>query len=70
MQKEALQTAVIHGGLNCEVVPEDDPKFKICYENKVPHPQIDFSKVTNINEWFYWLKNTVKPNVRYLGKFQ
>ena len=52
------------------MVPEDDPKFKICFENKVPNPQIDFSKVTNINEWFYWLKNTVKPNVRYLGKFQ
>ena len=27
LQKEALQTAVIHGGLTCEIVPSDDPRY-------------------------------------------
>ena len=26
LQKEALQTAVIHGELTCEIVPSDDPR--------------------------------------------
>ena len=47
-------------------------RYKECDEEKVPNPKIDFTKVRQINDWFYWLKNTVKPNVRvqewYNGK--
>ena len=30
LEKSALETAVIHGGTNCDTLPDDDPNFKPC----------------------------------------
>ena len=72
LQKEALKTAVIHGGLICGVGQEDDPRYIECDPEDVPHREIDFMQVKHVNDWYYWLNNTVKPNVRvqewYNGK--
>ena len=72
LQKEALKTAVIHGGLICGVGPEDDPRYIECDPEDVPRREIDFMQVKHVNDWYYWLNNTVKPNVRvqawYNGK--
>ena len=62
--KEAIKTAVIHGGIRCGVGDEDDPRYKECDKEKVPNPQIDFMKVRDVNDWYFWLLNTLKPNVR------
>ena len=64
LQKEAITTAVIHGGITCEIGDEDDYRYKECDEEKVPNPEIDFMKVKDVNGWYFWLLNTVKPNVR------
>ena len=72
LQKEALKTAIIHGGLICGVGPDDDPRYIECDPDDVPNPEIDFMQVRDVNHWYYWLNNTVKPNVRvqnwYNGK--
>ena len=64
LHKEAIKTAVIHGGIRCGVGDEDDPRYKECDREKVPNPQIDFMKVRDVNDWYFWLLNTLKPNVR------
>ena len=43
LEKDALQKSVIHGALNCEILPEDDPSYVPC--DHVPKPYIDFMKV-------------------------
>ena len=72
LEKEALQQAVIHGALNCGVLPEDDPGYIECDDEDVPEPYIDFMQVKDANEWWYWLEATLKSNVRvqqwYNGK--
>lgn len=45
LQKEVLQTAVVHGGLNCGVGQEDDPRYRECDEDAVPNPHVDLMKV-------------------------
>lgn len=72
LQKEALKTAVIHGGLTCGVGDPDDIRYKECDPEEVEFQEIDFMNIRQVNDWFYWLNNTVKPNVRvqewYNGK--
>ena len=53
LEKDALQKSVIHGALNCEILPEDDPAYIPC--DHVPKPYIDFMKVRDVNEWWYWV---------------
>ena len=48
LEKSALETAVIHGGTNCDTLPDDDPNFKACDSNAVPNPAVNFMKVRNI----------------------
>ena len=48
LEKSALETAIIHGGTNCDVLPDDDPNFKECDPEAVPDPWINFMKVQEI----------------------
>ena len=45
LEKAALETAIVHGGTNCDVLPDDDPNFKACDPEAVPDPWINFMKV-------------------------
>ena len=45
LEKSALETAIIHGGTNCDVLPDDDPNFKACDPDDVPDAWINFMKV-------------------------
>ncbi len=60
--QEALKTAIIHGGLTCEVGDSDDPLWKKCVNGE--DKKLDFMHVNDVNGWYYWLQNTVKTNVR------
>lgn len=70
LQKKVLETAVIHGGLNCDIGDKHEVGYREC---KFEHPDlVDFMKVSDINDWFMWLEYTLLPNVRvqnwYNGK--
>jgi hypothetical protein len=60
LEKAALETAVVHGGTNCDVLPEDDPSFKGCDPDGFIKDRnwINFMKVKN---WciFYMFRRTV-----------
>ena len=60
----SLQKAVIFGSLNCEILPDDDPAYQSCDPEDIPEPAIDFTKVRDVNEWWYWFDRTLMPNVR------
>ena len=45
LEKSALETAIIHGGTNCDILPDDDPNFKPCDPEAVPDEWINFMKV-------------------------
>ena len=45
LEKSALETAFIHGGTNCDILPDDDPNFKACDPEAVPDAWINFMKV-------------------------
>lgn len=64
LEKDAMAQAVVHGALNCGILPEDDPNYQSCDESTVPEPYVDFMKVRDVNEWWYWVDKTLKPNVR------
>ena len=59
-------------GWKCGIGEKDDNRYKECDPEKVPNPEIDFMKVKDVNSWYFWLLNTLKPNVRvqewYNGK--
>ena len=59
-----MEQQVIFGGLNCDILPTDDPKYKPCDERLVPHKYVNFMFVRDINEWYFWMKRTLIPNVR------
>ena len=59
LEKSALETAIIHGGTNCDVLPDDDPNFKACDPDDVPDAWINFMKVQ------YLLYISRKTNNRY-----
>lgn len=63
-EKDALQRAIVHGDLNCGILPEDDPNYQSCDVRFVPKPYIDFMQVRDVNEWWYWIDRTLMPNVR------
>jgi hypothetical protein len=42
--KDALAQSVVHGALNCGILPEDDPFYQACGE-EVTEPYVDFMKV-------------------------
>ena len=72
LQKQALETAVIFGGVNCEIVPDDDPRYRECTEEEMPHKHINFMNVKDMNDYWKWINDTVIQNVRvqnwYNGK--
>ena len=51
-------------GWKCGIGEKDDNRYKECDPEKVPNPEIDFMKVKDVNSWYFWLLNTLKPNVR------
>ena len=53
-EKAALETAVIFGGMTCEIVPDDDPAYKKCDRKEYPVPHINFMKVSTRR---FWLKS-------------
>ena len=53
LEKSALETAIIHGGTNCDTLPDDDPNFKACDGDAVPHPAVNFMKVTMTKSILY-----------------
>ena len=52
LHKEALAQSTVHGALNCEIVPDDDPTFQTCNPDFVPKPWVDFMKVRDVNEFW------------------
>ena len=48
LEKSALETAIIHGGTNCDTLPDDDPNFKACDPDAVPNSAVNFMKVRSI----------------------
>ena len=45
LEKDGMAQAVVHGALNCGILPDDDPNYQPCDSNYVPEPYIDFMKV-------------------------
>lgn len=35
LSKQAVESAVIFGGLNCDILPTDDPRYKKCNSDQV-----------------------------------
>ena len=72
LQKQSLETAIVFGGTVCEIVPDDDPRYKECTEETLPLDHVNFMKVKDVNDWWNWFKDTVMTNVRvqnwYNGK--
>ena len=64
LEKQQLESAIVFGGTTCELVPEDDPKFKECTEEMLPKPHVNFMKVKDVNDWWNWINDTVIQNVR------
>ncbi len=62
--KDAMAKQVVHGALNCGILPEDDPAYQSCKPEEVTEPYIDFMQVGNPNEFWYWMNRTLMPNVR------
>ena len=52
LEKDALAQSSVHGALNCEIVPDDDPTFQSCNPDYVPEPWVDFMQVRDVNEWW------------------
>ena len=50
LEKSALETAVVHGGTNCDVLPEDDPSYKPCDPDDPPPHWLNFMKVKGL--WY------------------
>ena len=72
LQKQALETAVIFGGVTCEIVPDDDPRYRECTDEEMPEKHVNFMNIKDINEYWKWINDTVIQNVRvqnwYNGK--
>ena len=72
LQKQQMETAIVFGGTTCEIVPDDDPRYKPCTEETLPKHHVNFLKVRDVNDWWLWINDTVLPNVRvqnwYNGK--
>ena len=50
--KSSMESAVIHGGLNCDILPNDDPRYKKCKAAEVQKPYINFANVKDVNDWW------------------
>ena len=48
LEKSALEKAVVFGGLNCDILPEDDPNYIACDEDNPPDSWLNFMKVNEI----------------------
>ena len=72
LQKQQMETKLIFGSTTCEIVPEDDPRYKDCDEESLPYPHVNFMKIKDVNHWWAWINDTVIPTVRvqnwYNGK--
>ena len=72
LQKQALETAVIFGGVTCEIVPDDDPRYRECTDEEMPEKHVNFMNIKDMNEYWKWINDTVIQNVRvqnwYNGK--
>ena len=72
LQKQSLESSIIHGGLSCEIVEKDDPRYKKCTNDDYSLDKINFMKTKSVNDWYKWLDKTLFPNVRvqpwYNGK--
>lgn len=64
MEKSALESALIFGGTNCDVLQPDDPRFKACTDADVPIRHVNFNMVKDVNQWWGWMEMTLIPNVR------
>ena len=72
LQKQALETALIFGGVTCEIVPDDDPRYRECTDEEMPEKHVNFMNIRDMNEYWKWINDTVIQNVRvqpwYNGK--
>ena len=64
LSKSAIESSVIFGGVNCDILPTDDPRFKKCKPGEIANPAVNFDKIGDVNDWYFWLENTLIPNVR------
>eukprot|EP00095_Tigriopus_kingsejongensis_P009158 maker-scaffold798_size95657-snap-gene-0.28 protein:Tk09158 transcript:maker-scaffold798_size95657-snap-gene-0.28-mRNA-1 annotation:"polycystic kidney disease protein 1-like 2-like" len=64
LSKQSLESSIIFGGLNCEIYPTDDPRYKPCLKDEVENKFVNFNNIRDVNEWYYWLEHTLLPNVR------
>ena len=63
-QRSALERSMIFAGMNCDILPEDDLRYKGCRPEELPEPAVMFTKVRDGNDWWTWFDNTLLPNVR------
>ncbi|XP_059084074.1 uncharacterized protein LOC131881274 [Tigriopus californicus] len=72
LSKQSLEASIIFGGLNCDIFPTDDPRYKPCKSDEKQERKLNFNNIRDVNEWYFWLENTLLPNVRvqpwYNGK--
>ena len=64
LEKQQLESSIIFGSTTCELVPEDDPRYKECTEESLPKHYVNFMKIRDVNDWWNWINETVIPNVR------
>lgn len=72
LSKQSLEASIIFGGLNCDIFPTDDPRYKPCKSDEEQERKLNFNNIRDVNEWYFWLEHTLLPNVRvqpwYNGK--
>ena len=44
-QKTALERSIIFAGKNCDILPEDDLRYKRCEPDELREPAVMFTKV-------------------------
>lgn len=64
LAKSAIESAIVFGDSNCNILPTDDPRYKPCKPGDLPIPYVNFNNIRDVNEWFGWLDLTLIPNVR------
>lgn len=64
LAKTSMESEVVFGGLNCDILPTDDPRYRKCKAAQIEKPYINFAKVHDVNQWWGWLNATLLPSVR------
>ena len=50
-EKNSIEQSIVYGGVNCEVMPTDDPRYRKCKPGRLSIPWVRFDRVRDVNEW-------------------